>query len=144
MRFIFIALLAFITLNAAQLKNSDETLQLADNIMINFVKADFHNGLALAKPYWPLPESEIDGLETKIKDQWPIVERRYGKSTGWEFIKEERIGQSFVRYYYLHKFQHHVIYWRITFYKPIRHWVVNGITFKDDVDILFETTKTFK
>lgn len=144
MRLFFFALLGAVALHAAALKNPQETLQLADNVMVHFARAEFHKGLALAKPYWPMPEAEIDGLEASILKQWPIVDSRFGQATGWEFVKEERIGSSFVRYYYLHKFQNHALYWQFSFYKPIRDWVVNGITFKDDVDILYEKAHSYE
>lgn len=35
--------------------------------MDHFVKAEFQEGLNLAKKYWPIPEVEIDGLANQIK-----------------------------------------------------------------------------
>jgi hypothetical protein len=124
--------------SATGLDSPKDTRALSDKIIGHFVKTEFQEGLNIAKQYWPLPEVEIDGLANKISTQWPIVDQRFGKPTGYEFIKEEKIGHSFVRYYYLHKFQNHAIYWRLTFYKPVDTWVVNGITFLDSLDQLFE------
>lgn len=123
---------------ANSLKSTDETRQLADRIVAHFVKKEFKEGLALAKPHWPLPEVEIDGLANQITSQWPIVDQRFGVSTGKEFIREEKLGNSFIRYYYLHKFQNHAIYWLITFYRPTDKWKVNGVNFKDDLESLFQ------
>jgi len=105
--------------------------------MQHFVREEFIKGLDIAKAHWPLPPVEIDGLANQIKTQWSIVRQRFGKPAGIELIKEERIGTSFVRFYYLHKFENHAIYWRFTFYKPKKIWKINGITFKDDLDFLF-------
>ena len=121
----------------ASLKEISETKSLSRKIMQHFLKAEFVEGLSIAKAHWPLPPVEIDGLANKINTQWSIVQQRFGKPTGMEFIKEERLGKSFVRFYYLHKFENHAIYWKFTYYKPKDKWKVNGITFRDDLEFLF-------
>ncbi|MFZ5797704.1 MAG: hypothetical protein ACYCYR_16110 [Desulfobulbaceae bacterium] len=116
----------------------DECRAFADKLMDHFVAADFQEGLNSAKPYWPIPEVEIDGMRNQISQQWPVVDQRFGKAVGKEFIDETRIGQSFLRYRYLHKFEKHALYWQFDFYKPHGEWVINKITFYDDLDSLFE------
>ena len=105
--------------------------------MQHFLKAEFVEGLDMAKAYWPLPPVEIDGLANKINTQWGLVQQRFGRPTGIEFIQEERLGKSFVRFYYLHKFENHAIYWKFTYYKPKNEWKINGITFQDNLEFLF-------
>ena len=124
--------------SAEPLKDIQETKLLSDRIMQYFLKDEFVEGLDLAKSHWPLPPVEIDGLANNINTQWSVVRQRFGKPTGLELLKEERLGESFVRFYYLHKFENHAIYWRFTYYKPDNIWKINGITFKDDLDFLFE------
>ena len=80
--------------SAASLKDIAETKSLSNKIMQHFLKAEFVEGLNIAKTYWPLPPVEIDGLANKINTQWSIVQQRFGKPTGIEFIKEERLGKS--------------------------------------------------
>jgi hypothetical protein len=118
-----------------------QTRELSDKIVEMFINKKFKEGLALAKPHWPLPEVEIDGMANQIETQWPIVDQRFGKSTGYEQVREEKIGNSFIRYFYLHKFQNHAIYWQFTYYKPADTWKVNGVQFLDSLDVLYETTK---
>jgi hypothetical protein len=139
MRALIVVLMIFAaqSASAASLKDISETKSLSNKIMQHFLKAEFVKGLNIAKAYWPLPPVEIDGLANKINTQWSIVQKRFGKPTGIEFIKEERLGKSFVRFYYLHKFENHAIYWKFTYYKPKNEWKVNSITFRDDLDFLF-------
>ena len=127
--------------SAASLKEVSETKSLSYKIMQHFVKEEFAQGLEIAKAYWPLSPVEIDNLANQINSQWSIVRQRFGHPTGIELIKEERIGKSFVRFFYLHKFENHAIYWRFTFYKPRKEWKINGITFKDNLDFLFMPKK---
>lgn len=123
---------------ANELKTIDSTKVFADGLMENFVQRKFSEALNLAKPYWPIPAVEIDAMANQIDQQWPTVDKRFGKYMGKEFIKSKKIGSSFVRYYYLHKFENHAIYWQIDFYKPADQWKVNSIRFLDSLEILYE------
>ena len=122
---------------AGTLKNISEAKEMSDRMMKHFLNEEFTQGLNIAKKYWPLSPVEIDNLANQIKLQWGIVKQRFGNPIGYEFIKEERIGKSFARFYYLQKFEKHAIYWVFTYYKPKTRWIINGITFKDNLDPLF-------
>jgi hypothetical protein len=126
------------SVQAGGFKTEKECRSFSDTLMDHFVAANFQEGLNSAKPYWPLPEVEIDSMANQIKQQWPVVDQRFGKAIDKEFIKEKRLGKSFVRFYYLHKFEKHAIYWQIDFYKPHEEWLINHITFLDKLDSLFE------
>ena len=77
-------------------------------------------------------------MANQINQQWPLVDQRFGAAISKEFIKEKSIGESFVRYYYLHKFENHSIYWQIDFYKPRDYWQINSIIFLDSLEPLYE------
>ena len=124
--------------HAKTLKNQIDTKALVDSMVSHFIKKEFTEGMALAKPHWPLPEVELDNLIKKIETQWPVVDQRFGQAVGQEMVSKQKIGDSFLRYYYLHKFKYHAIYWKITFYKPEDNWYVNGVSFKDNLDILYK------
>ncbi len=123
---------------AGGFKTEQECRSFSDKLIEQFINGNFHDGLNQAKQYWPIPEVEVDGLANQIKQQWPIVDQRFGKAIAKEFVSEKRIGNSFLRYYYLHKFQNHSIYWRIDFYRPRDEWKINTITFLDKLDSLYE------
>ncbi|MDT0603097.1 hypothetical protein [Thalassotalea castellviae] len=124
--------------SANTLNNEESTRVLSDKMIQHFYKKEFQKGIDLAKPYWPLAPVELDNLVNTIKGQWPVVDQRFGEATGTDFIKTEKIGSSFIRYYYLHKFNNHAIYWQITFYKPKNEWKVNNLMYLDTLDPLYE------
>ncbi|MFK3860646.1 hypothetical protein [Pseudoalteromonas rhizosphaerae] len=124
--------------SANTLNNEESTRVLSDKMIQHFYKKEFQKGINLAKPYWPLADVELDNLVNTIKGQWPVVDQRFGEATGTDFIKTEKIGSSFIRYYYLHKFNNHAIYWQITFYKPESEWKVNNLLYLDTLDPLYE------
>jgi len=138
---VFVTLSLFAITGIAHAKNlstQTDTKALADKMVNHFIKKEFTQGMAVAKPHWPLPKVELDNLIKQIEKQWPIVDKRFGQAVGSELIHDQKIGDSFLRYYYLHKFKNHAIYWKITFYKPEDNWVVNGVSFKDNLDILYK------
>ena len=118
------------------MNNVYDTRKLADSMVELFMK-EFQQAIDLAKPHWPLAKVELDGLVNQITGQWPIVDQRFGDAIGSEYVKSEAIGKSFIQYYYLHKFQNHAIYWKISFYKPKDIWVVNNLLFLDKLDPLY-------
>jgi hypothetical protein len=123
---------------AGGFKTEQDCRTFSDKLMDQFVQTNFKAGLNSAKPYWPIPEIEIDGMANQIEQQWPVVNQRFGSMAGSEFIGEKRIGKSFLRYIYLHKFEKHSIYWQFDFYKPHEEWLINKITFHDELDRLYE------
>jgi hypothetical protein len=138
--FLFSVLISFDVFSDG-FKTKEETRAFSDALMDHFVRAEFQEGLDSAKEYWPIPKVEIDGLANQIKQQWPIVDQRFGQPIEKEFISEKMIGQSFVRYYYLHKFENHSLYWQIDFYKPKELWKVNSLIYLDNLEPLFSTVK---
>lgn len=123
---------------AAGFKTEKDARVFSDNMMELVIASKFEEALSSAKPYWPLPAVEIDGMANQITQQWPMIDQRFGRSISKEFIKEKRIGKSFLRYYYLHKFENHSIYWQIDFYKPRNEWKINSLVFLDTLERLYE------
>jgi len=138
-RIVPILLLGLPTLAASEeLASLAEARMLADNAVALFKDEKFAEGYGLLTPYWPLEPAEINDLVGQTLDQWPIVQQRFGTAVGTEFISETSAGDSFVRYIYLQKFQNHALRWIFTFYRASDAWVVNGVSFDDQIDLLFE------
>lgn len=133
-----IFLLVSLQVQASGFSTAEETRKFSDQTIELFVQGKFNEALNQAKPFWPIPAVEVDGLANQIAQQWPVIDRRFGASLASEFVRTEKIANSFVRHYYLHKFENHAIYWQIDFYKPKDSWKINMIVFLDSLDVLFE------
>jgi len=140
MKYIVLMMLSLISVAASAegFKTEKDTRDFSDALVSQIVNEKFQAAFDSAKPYWPLPEVEIDSIVNKISQQWPVVNQRFGKSVDAEFIRKESIGKSFLRYYYLHKFDNHAIYWRIDYYKPKEEWKINSVVFLDSLDVLYK------
>ena len=58
--------------------SKNETKKFADKFMDYMVAGQFQEGLNFAKPYWPIPEVEVDGIANQINMQWPLIDQRFG------------------------------------------------------------------
>lgn len=120
------------------LASAEETRKVADQAMAFVKQEKFAEAYGAVKPFWPLPAIEIDGLANQMNTQWPMVQQRFGKSLATEFIDEQRIGESFIQYTYLQKFERHAIRWKFVFYRPKSAWMVNAVSWDDGVAQLFQ------
>lgn len=140
MRWILAVLISFVSLPAFSietLRSESETRALSDRLMDLAMKEPPDTVFAQLKPYWPLDPSEIDGMASVTKLKWQLVETRYGKPLAYELVSVERIGESFVRYIYLQKFENHALRWSFGFYRPLDGWVTNSFRFDDQIELLY-------
>jgi hypothetical protein len=120
------------------LASAAETRKLTEHAMGLVKQEKFAEAYASVKPFWPLPAIEIDGMANQMNTQWPMVQQRFGKSLDTEFVNQQKVGESFIRYTYLQKFERHAIRWTFVFYKPKDQWIVNAVSWDDGVNELFE------
>lgn len=131
-------LLAFPAVAGAEtLRSEADTLALSRKMMDVAMTQPPGAAFAILKPYWPMDPAEIDGLTSNASLQWQVIEARFGKPLGYELVKTERIGQSFVRYVYLQKFEKHALRWRVSFYRPRDAWMTNNFAFDDQLESLY-------
>lgn len=136
------ALLLVVALTAAgqdapPLTTTADARKLADKAVALFQQGKFAEAYGALKPYWPLAAVEIDSLANQTETQWPVVRQRFGASIGSEFISEKKVGNSFVQFIYIQKFERHALRWLFTFYKPTDRWIVNGASFDDTISAMF-------
>lgn len=120
------------------LASAAEARKVAEQTMALVRQEKFAEAYGTVKPFWPLPAIEIDGLANQMNTQWPMIQQRFGKSLATEFVNERTIGESFIRYTYLQKFERHAVRWTFVFYKPKEGWLVNSVSWDDGVSQLFE------
>lgn len=118
---------------ADTLKSPIEARQLTDRVMIKVGMGDVENGVRLIKPYLIIPSSEFEAMIEQLKLQSPAILHRFGKSIGYEFIREDRVGENLLRIVQIQRFEKHVMRWNFYFYRGKNGWVLN--TFKSDDDI---------
>lgn len=123
--------------HADSLKSAAEARQLTDRVMTRLAAGDLEGGLRLAKPYLIIPEAEFEAMLGQAKLQRPAMSQRFGKSIGREFLREDKVGESFLRIVQIQKFEKHATRWTFIFYRGSEGWVLNTFHFDDNVRALF-------
>lgn len=120
------------------LKSEKDIKKLADDFMAEISKGFYKEAFNMLKPFWPLPETEINNLADQTESQLKTVANRFGKLLGFEYIQSNRIGDSYIRFMYIQKFANHATRWMIVFYRPLEEWIVNAVVWDDKTHELFE------
>jgi hypothetical protein len=118
---------------ADTLKGPTEARQLTDRVMAKVGGGDIENGIRLTKPFLIIPSSEFEVMLEQLKLQMPAMSQRFGKSIGYEFIREDKVGENLLRIIHVHRFEKHAMRWSFYFYRGKDGWTLN--TFKTDDDI---------
>lgn len=123
---------------ADTLKTEPEVKQLAEKIMAQAGRGNISGAFDVMKPYVAIPDSEFQGLSLQSKAQRDQFGFRYGKSIGYEFVSEKKVGQSVVRLTYLEKTEKHALPWMFVFYKTPTGWTLNSFVWNDKIQNVFE------
>lgn len=122
-----------------RLSGTTEARQLTDNVMSKIAAGEVEAGLRLAKPYLVIPDAEFKAIVVQTNLQLPTIGKRFGKSVGYEFIREDKVGTSFFRAIQVQRFEKHITRWTFYFYKTPTGWVLNTFNFDDKIQLLFST-----
>jgi hypothetical protein len=58
----------------------------------------------------------------------------YGKILGFELYEERKFGQALVELIYIQRLERHALVWKLWFYRPADDWIVNLVTFNDQLN----------
>ncbi len=140
MKFLLIVMVLFVATaaSAATLDSKAAARKLTDQVMTKVAEGDIEGGFQLMKPYSIVPESEISVAIEQTKLQIPVMQGRFGKSVGVEFICDKSVGNSLLQIIHIQKFEKHIMRWKFIFYSPDGKWVLNSFNFDDKIQALFE------
>ena len=103
--------------NAATLKDVDDARSLTDRVMAKVGEGDIESGIRMTKQFLIIPAAEFDVMLDQLKMQQPAMAQRFGKSIGYEFIREDKVGANLLRIIYVHRFEKHLMRWSFYFYR---------------------------
>jgi len=119
------------------LKSPVEARQLSDRVMSKLASGELEQGLRLMQPYLIIPSAEFEAMLGQAKLQEPMLAQRFGNRQGFEFVREERVGESLLRITQIQKFERHLTRWIFYFYRTNSGWVLNTFQFDDNIRALF-------
>jgi hypothetical protein len=117
----------------ADLLTTAQAKELAANVMKLVVADRAADAITSLKPYWPLPDSELEMLSLKIKSQYETINGRFGAAVGYEFVRERQVGDFLYEVTFVEKRQKHALPWRFIYYKSSKVWLINAVSFSDKI-----------
>ncbi|GAB3254151.1 hypothetical protein [Chitinimonas naiadis] len=128
-------LLALLSMSAMadMLKGPGEVRELTNQVMAKVGGGDTQAGFRLAKPYLVISPTDFEATLDQIRKQQTLIDQRFGKTIGAEFISEEKLGESLIRIVQLQRLERHALRWSFYFYRNNEGWMLD--TFRTDEDI---------
>lgn len=115
-----------------------ELRKVADQIMEQVGKGNVAEGFKLMKLRTIIPAAEFDAMVGQATLQLPVITQRFGGSLGYEFLREDKLGENLSRYTYIHRFDRHAMRWIFYNYRGKDGWVINSFRFDDQLPSLFQ------
>ena len=125
------------TARADTLKNDADLRPFTDRVMAAVAGAGLQAGVSVMRPYVVISESDLQAALLKMQAQRELWTPRYGKTIGFEFIGQKRIGQSLLRLTYIEKAERHALPWMFHFYRTPNGWVLSSFIANDLSSELF-------
>ena len=120
-----------------ELKDSTAAVALAEKVVQKASTGDVRGGLEIARPYLATPSSQFDVLLGQLEMQAPVQAAQYGKSIGYELLRNDTVGDSLIRIVYIQKFERHAVAWIFYFYKPKNDWLLTELSYSDALSSAF-------
>ena len=133
---LFVALLAPPTL-ADTLKNEADIRAFGDRVMGTLAKSGMQAAFDAMRPYAPVPDSEFQTTVNTSKAQREQFASRYGKTIGYDFAGQKKVGESVIRLRYVERAERHAMSWTFYFYKTPSGWILNSFQWNDRMQNLF-------
>jgi hypothetical protein len=89
------------------------------------------------KPASIIPPVEFDAFAAQFNSQLPTFTPRYGKPAGFEYIRDQQVGTSLLRFQYIAKYERSATRWIFVFYRTATGWVLTDFKFDGNVSALF-------
>jgi hypothetical protein len=136
----FAAMISLVTTIAAAqpIATPTDLRKVTDQIMELVGAGNVEAGLKLLKPRTVIPEAEFDAMMGQAKLQLPMMTQRFGEHLGYEFLREDRVGEYLIRYTYIQRFDIHAMRWIFYTYRGKGGWFINTFKFDDKLPAIFQ------
>jgi len=131
----------FLNLSTAQsipLKDIEAAKIISKDVTQLFKENKINQAFELLRKHWPLPENEIDDLQSQTIKSLNIIAERFGKPESIVKINEQNIKETAFRETYLLKFENTAIRLVFTYYKNNNGFILNAFKWDSDFDEEFK------
>ena len=135
---LLLALLPSISLAIETLPDDKAVSALTEKVSKKLAKGDYKQAIEAMKPYWPMPQAELENLSYQTESQLGMAATRFGAVVGAELVANERVGNSLIKHTLIIKFENHAVRWFIVYYKPKNGWQIDAVVWDDKVHEIFK------
>ncbi len=118
--------------------SESECRVLADRAVAMMAQDNFPEVITAIGPYTTLPQERLIKMGQQFVNQRQTLLPVLGKRVAMEFIRQEKIGDSMLRYLYLEKFENNALVIWFTFYRPESGWKMIDLGWFDKPQTLFK------
>lgn len=119
------------------LETADAAVALSDRMMQRVAAGQVPEAFGLGSPHAILTKAKVDEFIAKVTQQQPSWETRFGKSIGYELLRNDTVGDSLLRTVFLQRFDKHAIVWVFVWYRGSPGWILNHFSYAEDSTVLF-------
>ncbi len=142
-KFILIPLLACSLFACSQeVKKTDKDKSriesVCDKFMDLYLRGEIPKAMEILRNNSVVPSSTIDTFSLQTQQQFNILLSSYGKTIGYEYIKEYKIKDFICRRYYVVKFEKYYIKFNFDLYKNETGWTITRFDYNEELLEIFE------
>ncbi len=118
--------------SAAQSKfvaSAEALRKTSEGIIASVATGNFGGALKALRPYSVISSAEFDLFEAQVSSQQASLLRQFGSPTGYEFLREDKLGSRMVRQQYLVFHEKSALRWTFVFFKAEKGWVMTHFFF---------------
>jgi hypothetical protein len=143
LRVLVLALLALLApLHASgqsrYLNSPEEARKVAEGIAASVASGNFTGAFKELRPLSVVPPAEFDVFEAQFNSQAANLLKQFGSTTGYEFIREDRVGTRLVRYQFVVFHEKSALRWNFVFYKAEKGWSLAHFHFDGNALTFFQ------
>ncbi len=141
-RHLFLIILVSFTLFACKQTKPDKDKErinaVCDEIMKSFLDGKISEALQLIKQNTNVIDpSEVDSLNTTIKEHMATLSPSYGKILSYDFISDYKIKDYITIRYYILKFENYYLKFEFRLYKSNSIWTITGFNYNNEILEIF-------
>lgn len=111
------------------LSSPAEVRKVAEGIVASVAAGNLGGAVKELRPLSVIPLADFDVFEAQLNSQQANLLRQFGSPTGYEYVREDRVGTRMVRHQFMVFHEKSALRWNFVFYKAERGWVISHFIF---------------
>ncbi len=111
------------------LESTEAARKASEGIIAALAADSSSSALKELRPLSVIPSADFDVFEAQFNSQQQNLLRQFGNPSGYEFLREDKLGSRLIRYQFLVFHEKAPLRWNIVFYKSEKGWVISHFAF---------------